>query len=160
DTVAADIDLLASTDPTLGGADTITAGAGNDIIIGGTAGDVIRAGAGNDLVFGDHGRVQATSVALGGVTQASLPMSMPIAAQPFTFASIFTQNNDLGGNDTIYGEDGQDIILGQQGNDLIYGGNDDDDLIGGHNVAGGQDGNDRNDRRRPRTDASRNDSRP
>jgi Ca2+-binding RTX toxin-like protein len=140
---ASDIDLLVGTDPTLGGIDTITTGAGNDIVMGGTAGDTIRAGAGNDLVFGDNGIGQATAVAGGGVIQALLPMSMPISLQPFTFTSIFTQNADLGGNDRIFGEDGDDIVLGQQGDDLIYGGNDDDDLIGGHNVAGGQDGSDR-----------------
>src|SRR5205823_14234924 len=46
---------------------------------------------------------------------------------------------DLGGPDTIYGQDGQDIIIGGQASDSIFGGNDDDDLIGGHTVAGGYD---------------------
>src|SRR5262249_13701245 len=80
------------------------------------------------------------AVAGGAVNARALPLS---ASDPFTFTSIFTQNTDLGGNDTIFGEDGKDILLGQQGNDTIYGGNGDDDLIGGHNVAGGQDGDER-----------------
>jgi Ca2+-binding RTX toxin-like protein len=65
-----DIDRISTTDPTIGGSDDITSGAGNDLIFGGTAGDVIRAGAGNDLVFGDHGKTEAatttTTVVLSG----------------------------------------------------------------------------------------------
>jgi Ca2+-binding RTX toxin-like protein len=104
------------------------------MVFGGTAGDTIYAGDGNDLVFGDHGEVN------GDVDPAYLPMNMP--AHPFVFTSIFTQNIDGGGNDTIFGEGGEDILIGGQGSDTIYGGADDDDLIGGHNVPGGHDGND------------------
>ena len=157
-----DIDVISTTDPTIGGVDTITSGAGYDFIFGGTAGDTIHAGAGNDLVFGDHGKVEAVAESYGGVIARALPMSggtdyagIPQLAglngsqDPFTFTSIDTQNSDDGGDDKLYGQDGEDIVIGGQGNDLIYGGNDDDDLIGGHNVAGGQDGNDIIDGGRP-----------
>jgi hypothetical protein len=56
-----DIDRISTTDPNLGGLDTITTGAGNDFILGGTDDDTIRAGAGNDLVFGDHGLIEAAT---------------------------------------------------------------------------------------------------
>ena len=156
---ASDIDVISTTDPNEGGADTITSGSGNDFILGGTAGDTINAGAGNDLVFGDHGKLEAQDHTIddvlvsGGVFARALPLSGPystisqIAAfsgleDPFVFTSIDTQVSDDGGNDTIYGEDGEDIILGGQGDDTIYAGSEDDDVIGGHNVAGGHDGDD------------------
>jgi len=133
DNDASDIDVVATREPNLGGADSIGGGSGNDIIVGGTAGDSIDAGAGNDLVFGDH------ALLVGDVDGAALPLYSP--AQ-FTFTAIDTQLGDGGGNDVIYGQAGDDIILGQQGNDTIYGGDDDDDIIGGHNVAGGHDADD------------------
>ena len=126
-----DVDVIQTTQPTIGGVDTITTGSGNDIILGGTAGDTVRASAGNDLVFGDHGKIE------GNVDGAFLPLED--ATPEFTFLAIDTQNTDGGGNDTIFGEAGEDILLGQQGADTIRGGSDDDDIIGGHNVAGGHD---------------------
>jgi Ca2+-binding RTX toxin-like protein/subtilisin-like proprotein convertase family protein len=124
------ITLISTMHPTQGGSDDIRAGAGNDIILGGTANDTIRAGAGNDLVFGDHGEVK------GRVDASGLPFG---ALGPFTFTSIDTQAADLGGDDIIHGGDGDDILIGGQGADTIYGDAGDDDIIGGHNVAGGQD---------------------
>lgn len=129
------IGQASTSNPTLGDADTIISGSGNDLIFGGTDGDIIHAGAGNDLVFGDHGRVD------GNVQGSFLPLSTLTPA--FTFTAIDTHSDDLGGADIIHGEGGEDILLGQQGADVIHGGDDDDDLIGGHNVAGGHDGGDR-----------------
>ena len=129
-----DIDRIQTTDPTIGGSDTITTGAGNDMIVAGTAGDTVNAGAGNDLVFGDHGMIA------GDVDAALLPLAM--ASHPFAFTATFTQNTDLGGNDRLVGEAGDDILLGQQGTDTILGGAGDDDIIGGHNVADGHDAGD------------------
>ena len=144
DSDPSDIDRIAITDPTIGGMDIITSGAGFDLILGGTAGDIIRAGAGNDLVFGDHGKIEASATVLNGEVDArALPLSDAGLDDPFIFTAIHTQSADLGGNDVILSEDGEDIILGQQGDDRIYGGNDDDDIIGGHNVPAGHDGNDR-----------------
>ncbi|RJR48541.1 MAG: calcium-binding protein, partial [Desulfobacteraceae bacterium] len=56
----ADIDLAASTSTTaFGGVDTITSGAGSDLIVGGRYGDTISAGDGNNLVIGDSGKITA-----------------------------------------------------------------------------------------------------
>jgi Ca2+-binding RTX toxin-like protein len=112
DSDPADIDRISTTDPNEGGSDSITTGAGNDFILGGTAGDEIRAGAGNDLVFGDHGKIEATVG--GGVDASQLPLETLTPA--FTFTAIDTQNAN-GGDDLIHGEAGKDIILGQQGGD-------------------------------------------
>ena len=160
-----DIDRIAATDPQHGGNDDITTGTGNDIIIAGEDGeliidviidgvittprsvvpqaidgDTVHAGAGNDLVFGDFGVVE------GSVDASQLPLSMVIG-KPFSFRSIYT-SNEFGGNDRLYGEDGEDIIIGGQKDDVIYGGNHDDDLIGGNNIGASasepaNDGNDR-----------------
>jgi Ca2+-binding RTX toxin-like protein len=144
DSDPSDIDRIAITDPTIGGIDNITSGAGFDFILGGTAGDTIRAGAGNDLVFGDHGKIEASAAVDDGTVDArALPLSEVGLDDTFIFTAIYTQDEDLGGNDVILGEDGEDIILGQQDDDRIYGGNDNDDIIGGHNVPSGHDGSDR-----------------
>ncbi len=118
------IDQIRSTDPTLGGNDTIHAGSGDDIVFGGT---------GNDTIFGDDG----SDILLGdaGFWSSALPASQ-------RFQSIYISAADGGGNDEIHGGAGDDFILGQQGNDLIYGDAGQDDLIGGHNVLYGADGND------------------
>ena len=62
DTDASDIDLIESTSTTVaGGADQITTGDGEDIIIGGRFGDTINAGNGDNLVIGDSGRIVAAN---------------------------------------------------------------------------------------------------
>jgi Ca2+-binding RTX toxin-like protein len=125
------LQTVAATDPTIGGADTLTSGAGNDLIIAGTGNDTVSSGAGNDLIFGDHGQVTGNV----NLTQLPLDTYTPL----FTFTSIATQNSDLGGDDLINAEAGDDIIIGGQGFDRILGGSGDDDIIGGHTVADGQD---------------------
>jgi Ca2+-binding RTX toxin-like protein len=124
-----------SIDPTIGGVDNINSGAGNDIVVAGTAGDTVHAGSGNDLVFGDHAALT------GVVSGASLPLDS--ATPAFTFNAIYITDTHGGGNDIVYGEDGRDILIGQQGSDTIYGGANDDDIIGGHNVANGFDTGDK-----------------
>jgi Ca2+-binding RTX toxin-like protein len=128
------MDVISTTDPVLGAADTIDGDEGNDIVLGGTAGDTISGNAGNDLIFGDHGKVE------GDIRAALLPLSM--AVHPFTWTSIDTGATQGGGDDLIRGNAGDDIVIGGQGIDRITGGDDDDDLIGGHNVAGGSDAGD------------------
>lgn len=120
----ATLDLITTTDPNLGGNDTIDGNEGDDIAFGGTAADIINGGDGKDLVFGDRGKVDF-----------SLPANQ-------NFTSIDTSITDKGSNDIIHGNADDDIILGGQADDLIFGDGGDDDIIGGHNVAGGADGND------------------
>ena len=132
------LDIITTTDPTVGGKDDINGGSGNDIIFGGTGDDTIHAGSGNDLVFGDHGKVEAITGHSIDATQLPLATLNP----GFTFTSIDTQNIN-GGDDLIFGDAGKDIILGQQGSDRLYGGDDDDDIIGGHNIPGAPDSIDR-----------------
>ncbi len=136
----ATLDRITTTDPTLGGDDTIFGSAGNDVIFGGTGRDRLAGdtdddfaglapdGAdGNDLIFGDH-----------AVVFPSLP-----AADPFfvnnNFFAIDISASDAGSDDAIFANGGDDTILGQQGDDVIFGGSGNDVVIGGHNVVGGHD---------------------
>ena len=124
---------VASVNPNDGTGDDISAGDGNDFVIGGTGSDDIDAGAGNDQVFGDHGLL------VGDVD----PATIATAGSQFTYTSIFRNNSDGGTGDQIQGGPGADVILGQQGADEILAGPGNDDIYGGHNVSGGQDGDDR-----------------
>eukprot|EP01064_Diplonema_japonicum_P037205 TRINITY_DN8659_c0_g1_i1.p1 TRINITY_DN8659_c0_g1~~TRINITY_DN8659_c0_g1_i1.p1 ORF type:complete len:5459 (+),score=1664.04 TRINITY_DN8659_c0_g1_i1:4665-21041(+) len=108
----------------LGGSDTIDSEEDEDFVFGGTGEDTIRGGSGGDVLLGDHGLFDASQ------------------APDKQYTSIFTADADMGGADTIYGEEGDDFIIGQQGNDHIYGGPGQDDITGGHNVLHGSDGSD------------------
>ena len=137
----ATLDQVTTTQPTDGGADEIYGGSGNDFIFGGTGGDKIYGDNGsgpdqdldgNDLIFGDHGLVSGIVLAV----------DIGVANARFSYDAIDTLEENLGGDDLLYGNGGLNIILGQQGSDKIYGGDNDDDLIGGHNVPDGYDGAD------------------
>ncbi|HEX7167002.1 MAG TPA: Calx-beta domain-containing protein [Acidimicrobiales bacterium] len=131
-------DLMLTRDTTIGGADTINAGAGRDIVFGGRGGDTIHGDADNDLVLGDFGRA-ATKIATGFVDANALPLALAISSHPFEFFSTNIANTVDSGGDTIYGDGGDDILMGQQGSDSIFGGDGNDDIWGGHNVATGVD---------------------
>jgi Ca2+-binding RTX toxin-like protein len=115
---------METTDPLVGHSDWIDAGDDHDVVFGGTGGDAIWGGAGSDILLGDH-----------GLWSLSRPRNQ-------RFLSIFTGDDDGGGDDVIFGGAGDDFILGQQGNDWIFGGLGEDDLTGGHNVEFGADGDD------------------
>jgi Ca2+-binding RTX toxin-like protein len=112
-----DIDVIESTVPDIGGADTITSGDGDDIVIGGTAADSILAGHGFNLVFGDSGRITAADT-----DSDQGPENLPL-----TLGRIETTASAIGGDDVITTGVGRDIILGGAGADLITA-NDGDDL--------------------------------
>ena len=138
DTAFLTVDVLRTAETGVGGNDTLSGRAGNDILFGGKGADTANGNEGNDLVLGDFGWVGALS-ATTFVDTAQLPLSM--ATHPFAFVSVNTTDAN-GGNDSLYGDAGADIILGQQGTDTISGGDGDDDIIGGHNVAAGLDAGD------------------
>jgi Ca2+-binding RTX toxin-like protein len=103
-----------TTEPTIGGADVITGGTGDNIILGGAYADTITGGVGNDVILGDNGRVHRTdAVNLTG-----------------TILSVSTTNPATGGDDTIDGGAGNDVILGGAANDLIHAGLGDDIVVG------------------------------
>ncbi|MBB3329602.1 Ca2+-binding RTX toxin-like protein [Halomonas campaniensis] len=126
------LDLITTTNPTLGGRDLIDGGEGDDVMFGGTDSDIMFGGDGNDLMFGDHGRLYPQLTTYRDEDGTVLGHSR-------NFFAIDTGAEDGGAGDLMFGGDGDDIMLGQQGNDVIFGGSGDDDMIGGHNVEGGID---------------------
>ncbi|MCK9202557.1 MAG: calcium-binding protein, partial [Gallionella sp.] len=101
-------------DPLLGGNDTISTGAGNDVAMGGAFADTVTSTGGNDILFGDGGSVTFANGAVNVLIESVDPA--------------------IGGNDTLDGGAGADILVGGQGEDLLYGTLDEDLLFGG-NVA-------------------------
>ncbi len=129
-----DIDRVVAPGSTLGNDDVINSGDGDAFVFGQTGSDTITSGAGRDMIFGDHGQL------IGNIDASFLPLT--VLADPFTFTSIDTQASYSNSNDFIRAGAGDDIVLGGQGADRIMGQAGDDDIIGGHNVADGADAND------------------
>jgi Ca2+-binding RTX toxin-like protein len=98
--------VLSSGDATAGSADTIYAGAGDDMVMAGAGADSIDAGSGNDVVFGEAG----ADFVLGGAGQDIL---------------IGDGAGDSG-NDYIDGGADNDRIDGMAGSDYLLGGGGDD----------------------------------
>ena len=89
----------------LGGADAITTGSGNDIVLGGAAGDQIATGAGRDLVLGDNGS--------------------------YDFGDTFTSSEPaIGGDDAITTSAGDDVVIAGFGADTVDAGDGDDVVVG------------------------------
>ena len=95
-----------------GGTDTINAGDGNNIVLGGSYSDSITTGNGWDLILGDNGKV--------------------VRGSDYVPSVIESLTGDIyGGNDALIdGGEGDDTIIGGNGDDTIRGGNGDDLLIG------------------------------
>jgi len=100
-------DSFQTTDPTLGGDDTIRAGDGNNIVAGGFGNDVIETGAGTDLILGDNGLFDFTTD--------------PSGAAVLTEAITTDTTNATGGNDVIVSGGGTttNIVLAGVGADLV-----------------------------------------
>ncbi len=103
------IELIETTDPAIGGSDTIEGNDGADIILGGAEGDDIWGHANDDVILGDNGYIMLSS----GVIDL-----------------IETTDPATGGSDTIEGNDGEDIILGGAADDDIWGNAGDDIILG------------------------------
>ena len=107
---ASDIDLVASTDPTDGGDDHITVGAGEAIVVGGVGNDHITGGAGTNVILGDDGRIFSAG-ANSTTTQ--------FGDLPITLGMVETTDPGFGGDDVIQTDVGSAIVMGGRGNDSI-----------------------------------------
>jgi Ca2+-binding RTX toxin-like protein len=105
----------AVTTDTLGGADIITLGDGNNLVIGGAGADTITTGYGNDTLLGDFGQADWTSAAV--LTQMQ------------------TSDAAFGGNDSILAGNGNNVVLGGYGADSITGGAGNNLVIGDNGIA-------------------------
>lgn len=104
-----------SQNDSVGGADVLYGGKGNDWAMGGAGDDLVDGGSGDDVLFGDAGN----DILLGG-----------------TGADIINGDSgelpeNLQGDDWIDGGDGNDRIWGMAGDDVIIGGKGDDTIVGG-----------------------------
>ncbi len=107
------------------GDDSIAAGDGSNLVLGGGAADTIFGalvnstqvgGADRDIFVGDHGLV----------------MLDPLTGYPL---QVRTQLPDVGGNDTLIGGTGGDHLLGGAGNDAVFGDSGSDLIVGGNGIA-------------------------
>ncbi len=117
-----DIDLVSTTNPEIGGDDTIVTGTGSTIAIGGFGNDLIIGGTGANLILGDSGRIVA-----------ALVDAPRFGALPITVGRVETIAPEFGGSDTIVTGAVNDIVLGGSGADTITDG-------GGNNVILGDNG--------------------
>ena len=123
------VGLVEDTDFGIGGNDTITAGSGSNIVIGGFGADTLSAGAGNaaagsNIVFGDSGRVDfvrrersaTTRGADNDVSDIDLVESLSTTQYGGADNIVTGGGNDIiiGGRfgDTIDAGDGKNIVLG------------------------------------------------
>jgi len=106
---AGQTDIYAAIDSQLHDRDTIDAGSGDDIVIGGGGIDLIHAGDGDDVVMGDS-EIEAVE------SQGNIQ---------------FFVDEENHGDDTVYGEAGDDTLYGDYGSDILDGGIDNDTLNGG-----------------------------
>ncbi len=89
-------------DPQDGGSNKITAGAGQDIILGGTGSNTITAGAGNDIIVGNNGEIEYSA--------------------PGVLSKVFSTDVVLGANANFVTYGGNNVINVGAGNDEILGG--------------------------------------
>ncbi len=99
---------------TVAGNSTITAGGGNDIILGGSGNNTITAGGGNDVLIGSFGKV----VPANGTTPDVTSQDMDLATNGNNTINVGIGHNVViggGGADTINAGAGIDVIFGDGG---------------------------------------------
>ena len=126
-----DIDRIQSIFTGMGGADTITVGNANDIVLGGFDNDHIYGNEGENIVFGDSGEIKAA---------ASDAHPFNWSVHEFTVGEIASIAFTDGGNDTISTLSGRDIIVGGYGNDTITASDLSNPKVDDDNIVFGDDG--------------------
>jgi Ca2+-binding RTX toxin-like protein len=107
--------VTTDTTATTGGNDTITAGDGHNVVLGGVGNDAITTGGGDDVVIGDNGTARFEP-----------------SGQRLSFE---TGDAALAGDDTVDAGGGNDIVLGGMGADTVQGGAGNDILLGDQGTA-------------------------
>ncbi|OSQ42955.1 LEPR-XLL domain-containing protein [Thalassospira sp. MCCC 1A01428] len=115
--------MFETVEETIGGADIINAGAGNDAIFGGQGGDTISAGAGDDVVLGDAGYLKLDNSEIYVIAEKK---NWDLG----THYTLETRNQAVGGDDTIHGNEGNDILIGGSFDDYLDGDAGNDAIIG------------------------------
>ena len=103
-----------TTDPTLGGNDTIFTGEDADIVLGGSGNDTIDGQAGHDLLLGDNARIilfEGEVVGLDVSGNGDDDDDDP-GFDPYSVLGIQLQEFETGGDDTLIGGTDDDLMYG------------------------------------------------
>ncbi|WP_407493414.1 hypothetical protein [Pseudooceanicola sp. MF1-13] len=140
DTSTSYVDTIQTTDPSLGGSDTVAGDDADDIVIGGAFGDNLygeqsaallwlTAGrSGNDILMGDNAEI---NYALDSIESGASGASVQLDIDLSTRDRIITTDQNDGGNDTMFGNGGDDALMGGTFADLMWGDSGDGGLLGG-----------------------------
>src|SRR5581483_10774834 len=96
---------IATTDPGVGGDDTIATGDGSTIVLAGTGADHVTAGSGTNVVFGDDGRID-----------------WMLDGDPTDVDRVASTDPADGAGDTVELGSGNVLVVGGQGGDVVSGG--------------------------------------
>lgn len=107
------------------GRDTISAGDGDDVIVGFTSGDVVNGGAGRDTLV-----VLETSTGLNGASNTQLVNVEVVSAANAAAGVTIDLSRQSEGFD-VEGSGWSDVLIGSSGNDRISGGGGNDTIRGG-----------------------------
>jgi len=143
-----------TTDPAIGGRDTMITGVGEHLLFGGADSETITASAGRNIIVGDNGQaefdslgrliyVRTTAPGVGGDEQIQVGDGDAVVLGGFGRDTIRTGN----GNDAILGDNGEVWFDGLQlvaifSTDPNHGGDDTIDAGAGHDIVFGGTGND------------------
>ena len=105
------LQTVRTTQPGIGGNDTIRTGSATDIVVGGFGEDDIVAGDGANIVLGDNGEL---------ILDAGTPNFGDL---PYVMVSVTTTFSQFGGIDTITTGTGSDLVVGGAGADVIVANN-------------------------------------
>lgn len=120
--------------------DTLLGDGGNDMLLGGSGADLLIGGGGDDNLFGD----KTGNANLDWDVFRSTINSNNDSTYTLTYFRSTAYDNPVGGDDILYGGEGNDWLIGNRGNDILDGGVGNDVLFGGEDkdfLLGG-DGND------------------
>ena len=106
--------LVQTIESLLGGADSITTGSGDDVVLGGINGDTINAGDGNNVVIGDSGQIVWTAARVRRHARRRRP-------RPGGHRPLLSTNPDDGGSDSITTGSGDDVIVGGEDGEVVSG---------------------------------------
>jgi Ca2+-binding RTX toxin-like protein len=115
-------------DDAVGGVDTITVGAGSNVVLGGAAGDAITGGDGTNMVFGDGGRIDwsadgafiDSAVSTFATTNDTAPAGPELVDPEIGGLDTITVGN---GSNLVVGGAKRDVITSRDGTNVVLGDN-------------------------------------